>query len=323
MKAAFLKYNLAGDDSVISILMAAYNGEKYIKEQLDSLMKQTFQDFTIIIQDDCSQDKTLQIIESYSKAHPNRISFSTNKKNTGSPKHTFFNLLLHHKDDYIMLCDQDDIWNRDKIEITFNEMKRMEKIHGQETPILVHTDLTVVDNNLNLINKSYRKMLDANYSRTRLNHLLSQNTLTGCTAIMNRSLCNLIISEPKYCVMHDWWIVLVASCFGVISSLDVQTVQYRQHDNNSVGVSDVKSLGYQFHKMFRSNEIRIALDTTYLQAQCFLDTYSEKLENKQVELIKKYVEIPSQSKIKRVKILFQEDFLKNTFARKIAHILMV
>ena len=154
--------------------MATYNGEKYIEEQLESLLEQTLQNFKIFIQDDCSQDKTIQIIQDYQRKYPDKIFFGINKKNTGSAKHNFFNLLLHYKDDYIMLCDQDDVWNADKIEITFNEMKRMEKLHGQQTPILVHTDLTVVDSDLKVINSSFKKMLDADYSRTQLNHLLSQ-----------------------------------------------------------------------------------------------------------------------------------------------------
>lgn len=308
---------------MISVLMATYNGEKYIQEQLESLLRQTFQNFKIYIQDDCSQDKTLQIIQDYNIKYPDKIFYSTNEKNTGSPKHNFFNMLLCHKDDYVMLCDQDDVWNPDKIEITFQEMKRMEKLHGSETPILVHTDLTVVDSNLNIINPSYKKMLDADYSRTQLNHLLSQDTLTGCTAMLNRSLCNLIKEEPKYCVMHDWWITLVASCFGLISSLDIQTIQYRQHNNNSIGVADVKSLKYQFHKMFRAEEIRKAIDRTYPQAQCFLDTYSNMLTEEQIELIRKYVAIPAQPKLKRIKALVGEDFLKNSFVRKIAHIIYV
>lgn len=308
---------------MISILMATYNGEKYIREQLESLLGQTFQDFKVYVQDDCSQDNTQQIIEGYHKKYPDKIFYNCNRKNTGSPKHNFFNLLRQHHDDYIMLCDQDDVWNSNKIEITFNEMKRMEHLYGKECPILVHTDLTVVDSNLDIINPSYKKMLDADYSRIQLNHLLNQNTLTGCTAMLNRSLCNLIKEEPKYCVMHDWWIILIASCFGIVSSLNIQTVLYRQHNNNSVGVADVKSLRYQLHKMLRADEIREALDKTYPQAQCFLDMYHDKLTTEQIQLIKTYVAIPSQPKIKRIISIFHNDFLKNSFARKVAHIIFV
>ena len=123
--------------------------------------------------------------------------------------------------------------------------------------------------------------------------------------------------------MHDWWIILVASCFGLISSLDVQTIQYRQHSNNSIGAADVRSLKYQIHKMFRADEIRAAINKTYPQAQCFLDTYYEKLRKEQIELIKKYVAIPNLPKIQRIRTLFREDFFKNSFARKIAHIIFV
>lgn len=309
---------------MICILLATYNGEKYIGEQLDSLLKQTVQDFRVFIRDDRSSDHTLQILQDYHERFPNKIFIETSEQNSGSAKHNFFSLLLSHKEaDYVMLCDQDDVWNPDKIEITWNEMKRMEKRYGLETPILVHTDLTVVDSELKVINPSYKKMLDADYSRVQLNHLLNQNTLTGCTAMLNNSLCNLIKEEPRYCVMHDWWIILVASCFGRISSLNTQTIQYRQHSKNSVGVADVKSLKYQIHKMFRADEIRAAINRTYMQARCFLDIYSDQLAKEQITLLKKYIAIPDQPKFQRLITLFQENFLKNTFARKIAHIIYI
>ncbi|WP_277668739.1 glycosyltransferase family 2 protein [Caproiciproducens galactitolivorans] len=309
---------------MISILMATYNGEKYIEEQLDSLLNQSVQDFEIFIRDDCSNDRTFEILQNYHQRFPNKIFIEKSEKNSGSAKHTFFSLLLSHKDaDYVMLCDQDDVWNPDKIEITLNEMKKMQQQYGKETPLLVHTDLTVVDSGLKVINPSFKKMLDADYSRIQLNHLVNQNTLTGCTAMFNKSLCNLIKEEPKYCVMHDWWIMLVASCFGHVSSLNTQTIQYRQHSDNSVGVADVKSLKYQIHKMFRADEIRTAINRTYLQAQCFLDTYSDKLTEDQIEILKKYVALPQQPKLQRIRTLFQEDFFKHSFARKIAHIIYV
>lgn len=309
---------------MISILMATYNGEKYIEDQLDSLLNQTVQDFKIFIRDDCSTDKTFEILQDYHKRFPDKIFIEKSEKNSGNAKHTFFSLLLSHQDaDYVMLCDQDDVWNPDKIEITSNEMKKMEKEYGKETPLLVHTDLTVVDSELKVINPSFKKMLDADYSRIQLNHLVNQNTLTGCTAMFNKALCNLIKEEPEYCVMHDWWIMLVASCFGRVSSLNTQTIQYRQHGNNSVGAVDVKSLKYQIHKMFRAGEIRAAINRTYPQARCFLETYSDRLTKEQIEILKKYVALPELPKLKRIMTLFQEDFLKNTFARKVAHIIFI
>jgi glycosyltransferase involved in cell wall biosynthesis len=308
---------------MISILVATYNGENYIADQLESLLNQTYQNFKVFVRDDCSTDNTLQVLERYHMQYPNKIYFSKSDSNSGSAKHTFFTLMLQHKDDFVMLCDQDDVWKPNKIEISLCEMNRMRNQYGADTPILVHTDLTVVDENLSLINPSYKKMLDADYSRKKLNHLLSQNILTGCTSMLNLPLANLINKEPEFCIMHDWWIIMVASCFGYISGLDKQTMYYRQHKNNSVGAVNVKDIKYQISKALHSDDIRTALNDTYIQAQNFLDVYQDKLSTEQVELIENYISIPNLSKIEKIELLIRKDFFKNTLSRKVAQLLYI
>jgi Glycosyltransferases involved in cell wall biogenesis len=308
---------------VILILLATYNGEAYIKEQLDSLLSQTVQEFKICILDDCSTDKTFDIVTEYMNKYPDRIVAARNEKNSGSPKHSFFKLMVTYKDDYLMLCDQDDVWKPDKIEYTLAEMKRMEQQYGEKTPILVYTDLTVVDSDLKVINPSFKSMLDVDYSRKSLQNLLGQNTLTGCTGMFNRALSDCIAQEPEYCVMHDWWLILVACCFGEISALDKQTIFYRQHHDNTVGASDVKSLSYQIRRFFRGDDVRRAIEITYLQAQSLYDVYKDKLSEKQKTVIQDYLSIPHLAKVKRIQKIIQGGYLKNTFVRKLGHILYV
>lgn len=308
---------------MITILMATYNGEAYIKEQMDSLLNQTVQDFRICILDDCSTDKTFEIVTAYKSKYPDKIVATRNDKNSGSPKHSFFKLMIEYKDDYLMLCDQDDVWKPDKIECTLAEMKRMEQKYGKKTPILVYTDLTVVDSNLKVINPSFKNMLDVDYSRKSLQNLLGQNTLTGCTGLYNRALSEVITQEPEYCVMHDWWLILAACCFGEISAIEKQTILYRQHHNNSVGASDVKSLSYQIRRFFRGDDVRHAIEITYLQAQSFYDMYKDKLSEKQKIILQDYLSIPHLSKAKRIRKIIQGGYLKNTFVRKLGHILYV
>lgn len=308
---------------MITILLGTYNGERYIRAQLDSILNQTFKNFKIIIQDDCSTDGTLAILKEYERKYPNIITVKINKKNTGSPKHNFLDMLINNKDDYLMLCDQDDVWKRDKIEITLKEMKKIEKNCGDKKPILVHTDLTVVDENLNLIYKSFKKQMNANYGKTSLNNIIIQNTLTGCTAMINRALSELITKEPAYCVMHDWWIVLIASAFGVISGIDDQTILYRQHGHNEIGAGNIRSLKYKINRLMKNDRIKEAIKETYSQSENFLEMYRHQLSKHQIELLEKYIEIPYQNKSKKIKTIIKYKFYKNTLTRKIAHLLFI
>ena len=139
---------------MIDILLAAYNGEKYIARQLESLLEQTCQDFTLRICDDCSTDRTADIIYHYAKRYPNKIVFTVNEKNSGSAAFNFFKLLQNSTADYVMFCDQDDVWFKDKVELSLEKIRQAEDNYGSGTPILLHTDLTVTDGELNTISPS-------------------------------------------------------------------------------------------------------------------------------------------------------------------------
>lgn len=133
----------------ILILISTYNGEKYLKEQLDSIFSQSYKDFEIIARDDGSSDETINILKSYN------IKILDTDKNLGA-KLSFSTLLndavTNTDRGYFMFCDQDDIWKSDKIEKTITTMKELEK-ENTDLPLLVHTDLEVVDEKLNVLNK--------------------------------------------------------------------------------------------------------------------------------------------------------------------------
>ena len=139
----------------ISVLMAAYNGSRYIRRQLDSLLGQTVTGFRIFIQDDCSTDGTWDILAEYEQAYPGRFIITRTKKNTGSPKFNFIQLMINTRDDYLFLSDQDDIWLPDKVEKTLARVMELERQYGRGTPILVHSDLTVVNEQLDTISPPF------------------------------------------------------------------------------------------------------------------------------------------------------------------------
>lgn len=308
---------------MIAILLATYNGEKYIAEQIESLLAQTEQDFVIYISDDCSTDNTYEVICQYAKKYPDKIVETQNVQNTGSAKYNFFWMMIEQKQDYVMLCDQDDVWKPDKIALTLQKMRAMEAEHGKVTPLLVHTDLEVVDEELKTISPSFRYAMNANYNRTQLKDALIQNTLTGCTVMYNRALSNLIVGTPKYMIMHDWWLMLVAGAFGEMGHVDTATILYRQHEDNAIGAKNVRALRYKMNKLIHGHEIKRAIAQTYIQANAFLQIYKDKLCREQVDLLEQYCKIPNLSKWKRWGTICRLGVLKNGIARKIAHFIFI
>ena len=308
---------------MISILLAAWNGEKYIAEQLDSLLSQTVQNFRLYVSDDCSADGTFQILQDYRRRYPDKIFITRRSQNSSNAKHNFFDLMTAHKDDYVMLCDQDDVWLPRKIELTLEKMKQLESLYGKEMPLLVHTDLHIVDAGLRVLCPSYRLAMNANYRRTELKDSIIQNILTGCTVMYNRALSELVQKEPDYMHMHDWWLMLIASAFGAIGHVDEQTILYRQHSHNSIGARDMRSPLYKCSRLLHAGQVRQAIAITYPQAQSFLDMYRSRLTREQIQFLESYCEIPRLPKWRRVQRLFQLGTLKNSLSRQIAHILFV
>ena len=308
---------------MVSILMATFNGEMYLSAQLDSLFAQTNNDFILYIQDDKSTDSTATIISDYQHKYPGRIVFSQLQKNTGSPKHNFLKLMAEIQDDYVMLCDQDDIWEPDKIEITLSKMKLIEEEHPRES-VMVFTDLIVVDENLEVINQSFREAMNSDYARTAFNQTLIQNVLTGCTVMYNRSLSEILRNKvPKYCVMHDWWLLLVASAFAKIGHVDKQTILYRQHGRNSVGAKDVRTFSYKLKRFSNVSGIKRAIQETYLQAESFLEVYGEMITPNQKAVAKSYCEIPHINKLSRWLTVWKLGSFKIGVTRNIVYFLFI
>ena len=309
---------------MISILMATYNGQDFVAEQIESILGQSCQNYTLHIHDDASIDSTFDIIVRFAHKFPKKIIATQSSINSGSAKYNFLDMMISNKNDYVMLSDQDDIWLLDKVERTLDRMKKMESEFGADTPLLVHTDLRVVSQDATCITSpSFRVAMNSDFSRTMLKHQIIQNTFTGCTVMYNRSLADLITKKPDFYVMHDWWLMLLASAFGKIAYLDSQTVLYRQHGKNVVGAYDVRRLTYKVNKLWRYNEITKALAETYAQAQSLLDVYRDKLDDEQIELLETYCLLPKMSKFERWRTICRLGTHKNGLARRIAHFIFI
>ena len=215
----------------VDILLATYNGARFLKEQLDSILNQTHTEFRLIISDDKSTDKTRAIIEEYA-AKDSRIEYHFQKKNLGVIKNFEF-LLKKVESDYFMFSDQDDIWKENKIELSLAKLK-------EDDADLVYSDLEVVDRDLKTIYKSYWKLKGLENKVKKYNNfeaLYLTNFITGCTMLSKKKFIDLILPLPtksKY-VLHDYWVSLIVSQHGVLTYVKEPLIKYRQHKDNKIG----------------------------------------------------------------------------------------
>lgn len=300
---------------MVDILLATYNGEVYLKEMLDSLMNQTMQEFHIYIRDDGSTDRTLVIAEGFQQTYPEKITLIQDELNVGNACGNFLELLSHSTQEYIMFADQDDVWEPNKIELEVNEIHKY-----KDTPVLLHTDLCVVDENLKTVAPSLMELqrLEPNY--ITLNRLIAQNNVTGCTVVMNRALVKLFRNASGI-LMHDWWFALIAAAFGKVVFVDQKTVQYRQHTENEVGAKDVKSASYFRQKISNTGGIRDSILKTYSQASSFLETYQDILSDDQKEMLTVFTELQDKSKCSRMRLLSKYKLYKSGLYRKVGQII--
>ena len=307
---------------MITILLATYNGEKYIVAQLDSLLAQTFTNFTVWVQDDASTDSTWDILMEYKSRYPDKFHITRNETNTGSAKDNFLSLITTIRDNYLMLCDQDDVWLPNKIELSMAKIKTLEELHPN-TPLLVHTDLKVVDQDLNVICPSFRFHTKRNYNRNAFHQIFNLNNVTGCTTIYNIALAKLLTTSPKHCIMHDWWLKLVAVAFGKVDHIDESTVLYRQHSQNACGAKDVRKLSYKLNRLINGHELKATLHETCYQAGCLLEIYPHMLSNIQKHILHEYSTIPQKGKLKRMQTLIKLRAFMPSFSRNIALFLFI
>lgn len=223
----------------IDIVMATYNGEKYISEQLDSIINS--KDFdkyvkNIIIVDDGSTDNTINIVSAYCAKYKNIIFTPCSERKLGAAKNFEKGMLLSNAP-YVMLCDQDDVWLSNKISLSFEKIQQVEDSESS-IPCLVFSDLKLVDSRLKTIYESFFDFNKVKFPKAlSLAFILSNNVAPGCTMILNKALVSKALPMPQKIVMHDWWLMIFSLCYGKVFVLNEKTMLYRQHNNNTVGIN--------------------------------------------------------------------------------------
>ena len=284
----------------IDILLATYNGGRYLSEQIQSLFDQTYTRWRLIIRDDGSTDDTLSVIHQFRGKYPDKITLIEDGEVNLGACGNFARLLEHADAEYTMFCDQDDVWLPTKIAVTLGKMGELNTKYGDDVPLLVYTDMQVVDENLSVISKSFWKNQVFNPKIGKsLGRLLVSNVATGCTVMINKKLRELSVPVPSEAMMHDWWVGLMAVALGKTDYVAEPTILYRQHSMNVVGakwditIKTVLQKIFDFKKLKQIN--RAHLLKTQKQALALAARYKTLLPGKEHEKIATYADLDSRN----------------------------
>lgn len=212
--------------SCVSVVLCTCNGEKFIEEQLQSVVSQSICPTEIVVCDDCSKDQTLEIVNTFVKKYFTiHWIVKCNTKRLGVRKN-FEQAILLASEDYIATCDQDDIWEKDKLE------NLLALLSSDRSVLLVHSDASLINSNGNLLEKSVFEVYGFKKQLSLKEYILYANNVIGCTMLFRASLRKYLYPFPEKHYFHDNWIAIVAKTYGKISFCEYPLIRYRQHDSN-------------------------------------------------------------------------------------------
>ena len=251
----------------VQILLATYNGEKFLREQLDSIINQEYKLWELLVHDDGSVDNTLSILNEYQNNYPKKIKILFDKKIFSSASKNFFHLIKNRSKEANLycLCDQDDIWHKAKLK------KIIEKYNLKEhkKPTLIHSDLSLIDAKGELLEKSHNKLINNQKNFISKNSALYYNPVPGCAMSINPALADKI-SYSKNVVMHDWWILLLAIYANTnLVYIKSPLVKYRQHSNNVSGYKKINILILVTRLFFKIPRYIKNVKKAYYQSKSF------------------------------------------------------
>lgn len=220
--------NLNNTPPLVSVVMATYNGEKFIRKQLDSILQQTYPNIEIVVVDDCSIDQTIDIVRQYAYQHP-AIKLYVNETNLGYVKNFEKGMVLA-SGDYIAPSDQDDIWLPEKISVLINEINDY---------AIVYCNSTLIDDQDNPIGKNLSDVKKLISFDDCLNYTVG-NSAPGHGMLFPRKLVTDAVPLPSM-IPHDYWLGFVATFYSKLKYIDKSLVLYRQHDSNVFGAAKIKS----------------------------------------------------------------------------------
>jgi glycosyltransferase, family 2 len=283
----------------IEILLATYNGEKYVGEQIDSIINQTYRNWILLIRDDNSKDNTLEILKEYEKKD-NRIKVIEDKKgNLGFVKN-FEELLNNSKEDWVMFSDQDDYWLENKIE-KYVAILNTSSEDILKKPMLIHSNSFICDDNLEIIKDEFINSKIAN--KYNEDDFYFAYFVQGSTVLINRAIIDLALPFSKNVTVHDRYFHLLAEFFGKRIFINESLIKYRQHSNNKIGAK-TSIISKIFKKRYFHTEDRELI----LEIQ---KKYKDNLGTEQIEKIEKYLEVTNDKKNRFLRFYLSREFKMN------------
>ena len=285
----------------VTVLLSTYNGERYLREQIDSVLRQKNVNVSILARDDGSRDGTVGILREYESKFKNFMYYKN--KNLG-PARSFLDLICNAPDsEYYAFCDQDDVWDDDKL---YHAVEKLSKF-SNSSPNLYYSNLRIVDQNLKFYRLSHDRLL---YNENKYS-ALTENLCTGCTAVFNKKAQQMIKENiPEYCTMHDTWIYMLCKLLGNTIYDKNAYISYRQHENNVVGAYLKKDrfalYKERFFRLFKRN-----LQPRYINAVNFEKAFGKYMSLEDKEKISEIIEYKDNLR-KRWKLFFDKDISAST-----------
>ncbi|OPX37363.1 MAG: hypothetical protein B1H11_06010 [Desulfobacteraceae bacterium 4484_190.1] len=306
------------------ILLATYNGAVFLPAQMESILSQA-DDWKLLVRDDDSTDGTQEIIR-HQIAMGAPVRLIDDEPARLGARGNFARLLEKAGEmgaDYCTLSDQDDVWLPGKLAEQFTRMKLLEQKFPHQ-PILIHSDLEVVNQTLEIIHPSFMRYQGIRHEAVNpLKVLLCQNFVTGSTVMINRPLLELALPVPREALMHDWWLALCAAVFGRLEYFEKPLVKYRQHRNNTVGARNLRRLMNPLRNNWKNHwsSGRDNLARSLFQARALAARIKEREpRNPHLQLAEEYASLMNLSPSKRIGAVQKSGIHMQSMAR---HALML
>ena len=268
----------------LCILLASYNGEKYIGDQLDSIINQTYKNWELIIRDDGSKDETMIILNKYEKKDERIKILRDDKGNLGFLKN-FEELLFNAKEEFVLFSDQDDFWLKNKLEKFVEKIKVLdEKVLSK--PLLIHCNSLVCNNNLEIRKEEFSDSKIA--KKTNSNIYFFEYIVQGSTSMVNKKMIKESLPFLKSVTLHDRYFHLLSQFFGTRVFIDESLVKYRQHERNEIGANRSIIKNIMSKKYFYVEDRKLIEEIKEKYIKC--------LRKRDLNDIEKYLEVTDRNK---------------------------
>lgn len=295
----------------VEVLLATFNGASFLQAQINSIFSQAWPNVSIIAGDDGSTDETMTILKDWERVTA-RMRVLHSQPQAGAMQN-FARLIQESSASYVAFSDQDDVWDPDKLSITMERMLQEEERRGTDTPILVYTDLRLVDSGGQLLSPSLWQKARVRPQVATFSKMLAQNLVTGCSMLANRALLDLACPIPPQAIMHDYWLALVASAFGAAIPISQALVSYRQHATNLVGVGPPLSLVARIERIYSDPELWTWISRAARQARAFDERFKDKLPPDAIAAVEAVTFLPTLTCMRRIHATIKHGIVRTEF----------